>query len=74
MCQNFTKFLYACGHDSVLLCNTLHTSVLWMMSCFHIMVQIQIQAISKLSTVTLHIALGAKSSLTDYLVYGRPVQ
>jgi len=43
--------------------------VLWMSSCFHIMTQIQVQAIGKLFTVTRKVATGTKSALDDYLVF-----
>jgi len=42
--------------------------VLWMTLCFHIMAQIQIQAIGELFTVTRQVAPGAKSAVVDCLV------
>ena len=46
--------------------------VLWMTSCFHIMRQIQMQAIGELFAVTHQVAPGAKSaSLIAFLVHGQ---
>ena len=43
--------------------------VMWMTSCFHIIAQIQIQAICELFTLTRQVAPGAKFALDDCLIF-----
>jgi len=48
--------------------------VLWMTLCFHIMGQMQIQAVDELFTVTRQVALEAKSAILELPCYGRPME
>ena len=65
------KLSVNCGHGSALSDNSAIRCVLpvlWMTSCFHIMGQVQIQAVDELFTVTRQVALQVKSAILECLV------